>query len=66
MDYKEFIIAETERATESLFKIARAVPEEWLDWNVKDKARSVIEILRECAQSPLVATAFERQFFGDH
>jgi uncharacterized damage-inducible protein DinB len=58
MDYKEHIIAQTERATESIFRFAKAMPEDMLTWSVEDLAQTALGILRECARSPLAYIAF--------
>ena len=50
MDYKEAIIDLTEYMLESIFRNARAMPEEKLEWKPLDIGRSVLDQLQECAQ----------------
>jgi len=52
MRFQDRAIAETNRIMESLFRTARAVPEDKLNWKPLDQARSVIDQLQECAQAP--------------
>jgi uncharacterized damage-inducible protein DinB len=58
MDYKDYIIAETEAATEALFRTARAMPEDKLTWHVEGKGRSALDQLQECAMTPLMFIGF--------
>lgn len=52
MNYKDFIIDRTQQSFESLFRTARAMPDDKLNWKVEAKGRTVIEQLQECATSP--------------
>ncbi len=54
MRFQERTVKETNRVMESLFRTARAVPEEKRDWKPLDQGRSVLEQLQECAQAPRI------------
>lgn len=53
MDLKTYMIESTRLAAEDLFKTAREVPADKMDWRPLDKGRSVLDQLQECSQSPL-------------
>ena len=53
MTYQERVIALTRSAIDTLFRTARAVPADKLDWRPLDEGRSVLDQLQECAQIPL-------------
>lgn len=52
MTAKDLIKAQTERATRELFRVARAVPADKLEWAPMELGRTVLNMLQECAQSP--------------
>jgi uncharacterized damage-inducible protein DinB len=52
MNYKDYIIEETVKSMESLFRNVRAMPDDKLMWKVEGKGRTVIDQLQECATSP--------------
>ncbi len=52
MKAADFLIDETQRATEAFFDAARKVPADKLDWKPLDNGRSVLDQAREIAQSP--------------
>ncbi len=53
MDIRHFIIANTQRAVEDLFRVAKAVPADKLHWKPLDNSRSVMSMVAECALSPM-------------
>lgn len=53
MHYRDSIVEMTKYATDALFRTARAVPADKLDWKPLDQGRSVKEQLQECANTPL-------------
>ena len=55
MRFQDYVIQTTERAVEDLFRTARAVPEDKLNWKPMDNGRSTLSVLQECAQFPLIA-----------
>ena len=52
MTFQEYMIDSTRRSAESVFKNARAVPEDKLEWAPSETARSVMDQVRECAMCP--------------
>jgi uncharacterized damage-inducible protein DinB len=61
MDLKEYIIAETQHSMDTLFRHARAVPEDKLDWKVEGNGRSVLEQVQECSMSAQLFANFLEQ-----
>jgi hypothetical protein len=55
--YQDFIIETTRKACEGLIRCARALPADKLDWKPGPDARSALDQLQECAQSPTWYTA---------
>jgi len=53
MRYQDQAVRMTKFAMQELFKTARAVPADKLEWEPLDNGRSVLDQLQECAQSPL-------------
>lgn len=53
MHFRDSIIEMTKYATNALFRTARAVPDDKLEWKPLDEGRSVKEQLQECAYTPL-------------
>ena len=56
MTAKELICTLNDQATEGLFRAARAGAADKLEWKPGEKARSALDIARECALSPTWAT----------
>jgi hypothetical protein len=52
MSYQDTIIAATENAIETIFRTARAMPADKLEWSPLGEGRTVLDQLQECAQSP--------------
>jgi hypothetical protein len=52
VSYQENIIEATDKAIEALFRSARAMPVDKLEWSPLDQGRTVLDQLQECAQSP--------------
>jgi hypothetical protein len=52
MTYQDYIIASMEKVTGDIFRAARAVPADKVEWRPLGEGRSVLDILQECAQSP--------------
>lgn len=52
MDYQENLIAVTKKAVDDLFRCARAVPADKLEWSPLDQGRTVLDQLQECAHAP--------------
>lgn len=52
MEAREFLIRLTAQQVDALFRFARAVPSEMLDWRPLEKGRSVLDQVRECAGVP--------------
>jgi len=52
MSYQDRIARSTSRAVETLFKNARAVPADKLEWQPLDQGRTVLDQLQECSSSP--------------
>lgn len=52
MTIQEYMIDTTRRSAQAVFKCARAVPEDKLDWKPLDIGRSVLDQARECAMCP--------------
>lgn len=53
MTVQEQAIRMNEQAGKSLVTAARAMPEDRLTWSVLDEGRTVLDLVRECAESPL-------------
>ncbi|MER3403162.1 MAG: hypothetical protein C4336_05105 [Armatimonadota bacterium] len=51
--FQDFAIDATRNAVDELLRYAQAVPAERLSWRPSEQARSVLEILQECAVMPL-------------
>jgi hypothetical protein len=52
VNWVEAVIRATETAVDDLFRYARAMPPEWLEWQPGGKARTALSQLRECAGLP--------------
>ncbi len=52
MSYQDRMVRSTSRAVETLFKNARAVPADKLEWQPMDQGRTVLDQLQECSSSP--------------
>ncbi len=52
MRFQDYAIDATEGICKDLIVNARAVPADKLDWKPMDQARSALEVLQECSQSP--------------
>jgi hypothetical protein len=52
MRFQDYMIDTTRRSAEAVFKHARGVPAEKLDWSPLDAGRSVMDQVRECAMCP--------------
>ncbi len=66
MSYHEQAIRATQWAVDNLFRSARVVPAERLEWKPLENGRSVLNVLQECAQSPqwFSALLLQRSFSG--
>ncbi|MDW8106656.1 MAG: hypothetical protein RMK45_04145 [Armatimonadota bacterium] len=53
MSFSELVAELTRDAVDEIMRYARAVPPDKLHWRPAEHARSVIEILQECALTPL-------------
>lgn len=61
MELVEGVIQATREAVDDLFRYARAMPEEWLEFRPGGKARTVMSMLRECAGLPAMLEAHLRE-----
>lgn len=52
MTFQEYMIDSTRRAAAAVFKAARAVPADKLEWSPNELGRSVLDQARECAMCP--------------
>ena len=52
MRFQDYVIELTDRACKDLVVNARALPADKLEWQPMDQARSALDILQECSQSP--------------
>lgn len=52
MSYQERIITATEETYDALFRTARAVPADKMEWKPLDNGRTVLSQLQECANLP--------------
>lgn len=52
LKFQDYIAAATESAAREVFKYAKAVPAEKLEWKPGDATRSIIDICRELAMTP--------------
>ena len=52
MKYTDYLLEMIESSSETLFRTARTMPEDKLEWQAEGKGRSVIDQLQECAQAP--------------
>lgn len=52
MSLQDFIADQTGKALDGLFKQARFLPADKLEWEPMDQARSALDILQECAVLP--------------
>lgn len=60
MRYQDQLISDTKAAVDSLFKAARAMPEDKLTWKVNDTGRTALGLCAECAQMiPMTVTMLE-------
>ena len=55
MRFQDYAIQITQRAVEDLFVAARRVPADKVQWKPLDAGRSTLDIVQECAQTPLIA-----------
>jgi len=53
MKYQDQIIRSTRFALEDLFRTAKAVPLDKIEWTPLEEGRSVLDQLQECAQAPV-------------
>ncbi|MBX3118352.1 MAG: hypothetical protein KF784_04745 [Fimbriimonadaceae bacterium] len=53
MTSKDLIVRLTENSFKELFRTARTTQADKLDWKPAETARSTMEMLQECAQSPI-------------
>jgi len=51
MRFQDQTVRMTSHEVEALFRVARAVPEDKLNWKPMDNGRTVLDQLQECAQS---------------
>jgi hypothetical protein len=56
VNYQERVIAITQEAVDALFRTARAMPADKIEWRPLDEGRSALHQLQECAQAPSWAT----------
>ncbi|MER3466906.1 MAG: hypothetical protein C4340_07465 [Armatimonadota bacterium] len=61
MNLVEGLIEVTQEAVDDLFRYARSMPEEWLEFQPGGKARTVMSMLRECAGLPAMIEAHLRE-----
>ncbi len=61
MQAKDFLIRLTREQLEALFRNARALPEDRLDWRPMDQGRSALDQVRECAAIPRLLTRVLRE-----
>ena len=54
MDMREFVVKLLDKGVDHLFKAAKKVPEDRLDWGPSDKGRSALDQLQECAYMPSI------------
>lgn len=59
---QDFVAELTQQAVDGLFRNAAAIPEDKLNWQPADDARSVLDQLQECAQVP---KAFTKMLQGE-
>lgn len=52
MKFQDYIIDATRSSSEALFRYAKAVPADKVDWSPLDAGRSVLDICREIAMTP--------------
>lgn len=52
MRYQDQIIRSTRMALDDLFRTAKAVPPDKIEWKPLEEGRSVLDQLQECAQAP--------------
>ncbi|BCM90028.1 hypothetical protein IAD21_01879 [Abditibacteriota bacterium] len=57
MDYSSHIVGMTRSALETLFRTARATPEDKLTWKPNPDVRSILEVLQDAAQRSLMFAA---------
>ena len=55
MNLQEYIVKGTRAAAEEFWRYAKAVPEDKADWKPGEGARSVLDMCREIARTPLWA-----------
>lgn len=60
MPFQQLVSKLTLNAVEELLRYARAVPADKLTWRPAEHARSVLEIMQECAVLPAVIAAWLR------
>jgi hypothetical protein len=52
MKLQEHVIVTTQKAAEEVFRFAKAVPEERVDWQPLSIGHSVLDLARELAKTP--------------
>lgn len=52
MTIQEYMIDTTRRSAQSLWKYAKAVPADKIEWSPGEGARTVLDLARECAMCP--------------
>jgi hypothetical protein len=52
MRYQDYMVDTTKKAAEQVFRYAKAVPADKVDWKPLDAGRSVLELARELAKCP--------------
>lgn len=55
MRFQDYIVDATQHAADEVFRYAKAVPEDKLDWKPLDAGRSVLDQAREMAKCPMWA-----------
>ncbi len=61
MRYQDQVVQMTQRAVETLFRTARAMPADKLTWKPLDNGRTALDQLQECAQVPTFFKAILEQ-----
>lgn len=61
MRFQDHIIKSTKQSIKGLFRAARAVPEDKVNWQPLDNGRTVIDQLQEVSQAPLWFSAVLEQ-----
>jgi len=71
MHFQEFVISATSRSVDGLFRTARAMPEDKIDWKPMEHGRTVLDQLQEVAQATTFFSAVlekkgDPQFSAEH